>query len=821
MDNRISFRGNYKEIGIVFLIYILLSMAMTWPVVAQLGQQPVGGHVDQWTHLWTFHWIKQALLNGTNPLYSQDIFYPVGVSLVTHNIAWLNILLWLPLQAVVGETAAYNTLFLAIFALNGLTLYLFAYELTGSRLAAFIGGLIFAFWPYTLAHHDHPNMIFVSWLPLVLLYLRRAIISRERRDVWWAALFMALTGWARLHLLIMGSILIGLYALYQLASNYSRHTLWRLVAIGLLSALFILPSAAPLIISQLISENPEDIFLDEQSTQQSDLLTYFVPSYYHPLWGQGWLATLTDLYPEPERFIPRPPFLGCTTLLLLLSALVMGWRQGWFWGLTAVLIIFIALGPELRFNGQLFPQVPMPYRLIEDIYFIRLLRQPSRFNIVLGLPIAILAAQGLQLWLERLKTQRQAAIVTTLIAIVILFEYTAVPYPQTTYTTPAWFQQLADQPDDFAILNLPIQLFGDDKRHMFDQVTHGKAIVNGKVARVPREALAFLNSTPFLQGLQRNIVDFNEVAVTQQLRPLAEANVRYLVLHKDLLTDDELLGWQQWLGWPPVHQDQRLVVYATAPQIGQDMPVAYPLTAEIGLIQAQLLTSQANPLGLVQAQLLWGSTAVPPANYEVCLNLQQATTISQSSCSPIAAEWTTTEWSANEVVHGTYSFQVEPTVVADEYEVAVTLREVGGETVVTPSAPLGSITIAPATSPPQWENLITLTDYTIQPTVTHLELTFYWQAIQKMDTSYKIFVHLPEARTGELVAQLDTFPVGWTYLTNQWQVGEIIEDHMSLALEDVPPGQYQLFVGFYDEESGERLSTNSPDNSVLLSGYGR
>ena len=82
--------------------------------------------------LWTFRWIKQALLNGQNPFFTDLLYYPQGVSLLTHNIAWVHIAAWLPLQAFVGEATAYTLVFLLIFPLNGLAMFLLAREVTGS-----------------------------------------------------------------------------------------------------------------------------------------------------------------------------------------------------------------------------------------------------------------------------------------------------------------------------------------------------------------------------------------------------------------------------------------------------------------------------------------------------------------------------------------------------------------------------------------------------------------------------------------------------------------------------------------------------------------
>jgi hypothetical protein len=336
---------------------------------------------------------------------------------------------------------------------------------------------------------------------------------------------------------------------------------------------------------------------------------------------------------------------------------------------------------------------------------------------------------------------------------------------------------------------------------------------------VPREALAFLNSTPFLQGLQQGQVNFEGTAVTRQLRPLADANVHYLVLHKDLLSPETVAAWQQWLPFPPVHDNDALLVYQTRPKVGQDLELAYPLTAELGLIQAQVLTTQTAPRGLVQVRALWGSTAVPTTDYDLCWQLRRsAQEVAQSDCVPLA-DRPTSQWLADDMVRGEYAFTVAPSLAPGTYEVALTLGQSGE--IVTPPAAVGTVDVHAVAWPVTWDDLILLTDYTVQPTRDTVELTFYWQALQPIDTSYKIFLHLRDVVTGEVVAQTDTFPVGWTYLTDQWAVGEVVEDHISLPVADVPPGSYQLFVGFYEEDSGERLPTTFADNSVPLSGYGR
>ncbi len=83
-------------------------------------------------------------------------------------------------------------------------------------------------------------------------------------------------------------------------------------------------------------------------------------------------------------------------------------------------------------------------------------------------------------------------------------------------------------------------------------------------------------------------------------------------------------------------------------------------------------------------------------------------------------------------------------------------------------------------------------------------VTLYWQALAPVPTSYQIFVHL-ENKHG-LAAQSDGVPVCWSYPTNLWRPGQIIADQHAISLPPhMLPGQYDLQVGLYLPDSGQRL----------------
>jgi hypothetical protein len=87
-----------------------------------------------------------------------------------------------------------------------------------------------------------------------------------------------------------------------------------------------------------------------------------------------------------------------------------------------------------------------------------------------------------------------------------------------------------------------------------------------------------------------------------------------------------------------------------------------------------------------------------------------------------------------------------------------------------------------------------------------------------MENSYISFFHLVDEESGSLVSQADVIPRGWSYPTSWWMTGEVVEDTVQIPTEDVPPGRYELYLGWYDEKTGMRLPIGSEQEVPLTDG---
>lgn len=93
-----------------------------------------------------------------------------------------------------------------------------------------------------------------------------------------------------------------------------------------------------------------------------------------------------------------------------------------------------------------------------------------------------------------------------------------------------------------------------------------------------------------------------------------------------------------------------------------------------------------------------------------------------------------------------------------------------------------------------------------------LQITFFWNAAQKLEKRYKVFVHLYADVNAPPVAQTDSEPGGGLALTTGWEPGRAVPDNHGLFLPpDLPSGQYRLMAGLYDLDTGERLPVKVGD----------
>ena len=171
--------------SIVAVLYAIVAVLLTWPLAAVATQQIAGDASDTLFNCWVLQWtsgqVMRAVhgdLSALRHYWDGNIFYPASLTLAYSNHLTPQMLQGLPVLATTGNIVlTYNLLFLATIVLSGLGVYLLVRDMTHEPLAAFLGGLAFAFAPYRIDQYVHLEVLSSQWMPFALFGLRRFIVT--------------------------------------------------------------------------------------------------------------------------------------------------------------------------------------------------------------------------------------------------------------------------------------------------------------------------------------------------------------------------------------------------------------------------------------------------------------------------------------------------------------------------------------------------------------------------------------------------------------------------------------------------------------------
>jgi hypothetical protein len=834
-----------QKIGLLLLVfaaYIVAAVVTTWPLAAHMGSHLPGASDDRLVHYWNGWWVQKALSTGQSPLYSPYLYYPVGASLVTHNVAWLNVLPWLLLEPLLGGILAYNVVLLAYLALCGLAAFLLAHRVTGDPRAAFVAGIIYLAWPFRLSQLDHPNLVTTQWVPLFVLFLLLTIREGRWRYGLLTGLFFALAGYTRWQQLIPVT-LMGLTCFVCAAPRWARpdrrYVLSRLLLAAVVAGIALL-SPVLLLLGQMDEggDAPELVHYKDEWLMQTDALAYATPPGWHPVLGK-WTEPFYDRYYADRSYHRRyPAYIGLVALLLaIVGVKYRGWKS-LPWVAMALMLIALALGPTLRFNGRFYERVPMPYRLLSPFVFVRWMREPDRFNVFLALPVSVLAAHGMAEWLRNRRPLGRwpSLLLPGALGALVLAEYLITPVPthrNVTAETP-FYSQIAREPGEFALLDIPLNPL-EAKGYMFAQTVHQRPIVMGRIARRYEGLFAYIDGNPLLSALHAtDEIPHTLNDVSRQLAVLASDGIRYVILHKTWAGADRVAHWQRYLLIRPLYEDERVAIYTTSPQVGRDVALAGELVPGLGPITVLLSADCLNPGRVLEVAVGWGSSRALDQDFDVTLSLADGRgSIRHAERFPLAADWPTSQWPAHAIAWEFYTLHLPPSLPEGEHRLLLSLQRSGAG-----DAPGEALPVYPLTVQREICNLATLpeardvnaifgdslrlAEYEIRQDEGTLDLWLYWRAERWIDTDFKFFVHVADPATGIPVAQNDAMPHSGANPTTSWWPGEVVNDRVSISLRGVPPGRYDIAVGIYEPATGERLPLVNrrgqvvPDGRLLL-----
>lgn len=114
--------------------------------------------------------------------------------------------------------------------------------------------------------------------------------------------------------------------------------------------------------------------------------------------------------------------------------------------------------------------------------------------------------------------------------------------------------------------------------------------------------------------------------------------------------------------------------------------------------------------------------------------------------------------------------------------------------------------------------MVRLEGYTLEAPIPaqpgdEVRLRLFWRALSPMETSYTVFVQAYDG-AGTKALQRDSLPVCNQEPTTTWSPGDLVVDTHVMVVQDVPAGEYPIYVGLYDAATGvrvPRLTSGIPD----------
>jgi hypothetical protein len=496
---------------LVVALFAGLTIVMTWPQARVFGTRAVP-HQDVYFNMWRLEWIAHALITRTEHVFDGNIFYPERRTLAYSDAMLVEGALAAPMiWAGVRPVFVHNVMMLGAIALSGAAMFALVLYLTGSRSAALLAGIVFAFAPYRFEHLMHMELQWTMWMPLAFLAFHRTLETGEFKMGVLTGVLVALQMLSSIYYGIFLATVLAIVGPLMLAFDRRvtlRRALIPLAAGAVLAILICAIYAVPYLQArQRVGERPQDQVMQFSARPSS----YMVATPNNWLYGNF----LEGRGRGERRLFPGLLIVGlaiCGLLLKPISPRIL------IYLLSFVVAFEASLGLRGYVYRVLFEYVPVYHGL----------RAPARLGIFVVMFLAVLGAYG-YCYIAESCGARGRRILMAVCSAIMLLEYSVtmelVDYPN---EPPALYRYLRSLPRG-VVAEFPVprvnSLPGPDAEHSYMSIFHWFPIVNGYSGSYPPTYLVRLE----------HLQHFPDAKAMKRLR---YDGVRYIIVHEGGYTPD-------------------------------------------------------------------------------------------------------------------------------------------------------------------------------------------------------------------------------------------------------------------------------------------
>jgi hypothetical protein len=493
---------------LVVLAATALAVTLTYPLAFNLDRfGRVNTDDGRWS-IWVVSWVAHALTTTPLRVYDANIFYPhrntLAFSEANLGAGALGVPVWL---ATHNPYTTHNVVFLAAFVIAFAGAYYLSRYLSGSRPAASLAGVLFAFCPYMFARTAHVQLLFIGLLPWCMFAFHRLVDQPTVTRSVVLGLLLSATALTCAYYGIFAVLMVGLGTIVYAVSR----SLWRSrdywIAIAL-AAFVSISLTVPFFLPYLTVQQTGGFVRTLADAQEyaANLGAWGASS----AWAHRWW--LPALGPFNEVLFP-----GLLTLMLGVAGAVVLMRQARD---TAVLYVLIAV---IAFWTSFGPEAGLYRLLYQTIPIFSFLRAPSRTGILVTLSLVVFAAIAVSHLLPRMRHPRLVAAALFLAAVA---ELTTVPLTQFREAAPLSpvYHLLATLPRG-AVAEFPYWYerydFPRHAYYMLNSTAHWQPLVNGYSDHIPSD-------------FRSTVMPLSSFPTRESFGILAKAGARYVVFHLDM-----------------------------------------------------------------------------------------------------------------------------------------------------------------------------------------------------------------------------------------------------------------------------------------------
>lgn len=512
----------------LFALYAAVVAFMTWPAVT-LFNRTYGQRGDPLGIIWDFWWVKYAHARHLPVNMISIVAVPFGMKQNLGSVDPLAVWSLRAASIATTETVAYNLFILVSYLAAAIAMYYLARRITGSRPAGAFAGFVFAFSPYMLMQgKEHIALLTVFWMPVFFYFLLRAWKERTALMYVLSVVSFVLMGLTSYHYGLIGGILAAVFVLsVWLMGKPWRRLRQRSFVRSVLPGLLVVLAVAALVAVALLRKQWQAKDIANLYYYSGRPWDYFIPHAEAYVLG-GVTGSFVKSNLHGSFLSENSLFLGFVPMALGVYCLYCSWRGGRReagalaeeavqeegvpkeggsgetvtagplmmedrrlaagLAISAAACFLVSMPPSFELFGL---KIYLPSYLLHK--FVPQVRAYARFGMGVMFCVALLAAGGLAMLLEKKWFSAQKAAVTAVLCVVVLLEFSIVPPFRSLETgnVTDYDRWLRANVGESAVAFYPFY-YADDFRnygYFFEQRHHSRKILNGYVPGTEAEKL--------------------------------------------------------------------------------------------------------------------------------------------------------------------------------------------------------------------------------------------------------------------------------------------------------------------------------------------